>query len=94
MIYLCKQIRHIHSSRYSALAGERKHSAPAKMSSGHPRRQEPRSPVSGGVRRGPFSTQEREKALEAVRAVTQPKVCITNTVIANKKYSKYVVVQN
>ena len=74
MIYLYKQIRHIHSPRYSALAGERKHSAPAKMLSRHPRR---RSPVSGGVRRGPFSTQEREKALEAVRAVTQPKVCIT-----------------
>ena len=83
MIYLYKQIRHIRSPRYSALARERKHSAPAKMLSRHPRRQERRSPVSGGVRRGPLSTQEREKALEAVRAVTQPKVCITNS-IANK----------
>jgi len=63
MIYLCTQIRHIHSSRYSALA----------------------SPLSGGVRRGPFSTQEREKALEAVRAVTQPKVCITNTVCNSRQ---------
>ncbi|KAM7445324.1 regulation of mRNA cap binding [Porites harrisoni] len=61
------------ANRYSALAGERKHSAPAKVSAGESRRQEPRSPVSGGGRRGPFSTQEREKALEAVRAVTQPK---------------------
>ena len=73
---LYKRICNIYSSRYSALAGERKHSAPAKVSAGESRRQEPRSPVSGGGRRGPFSTQEREKALEAVRAVTQPKVCI------------------
>ena len=75
MIYLYEQIWHIHFSRYSILAGERKHSAPAKMSAGESRRQEPRSPVSGGGRRGPLSTQEREKVLEAVRTVTQPKVC-------------------
>ena len=29
----------------------------------------------GGGRRAPFGAGEREKALEAVRAVTQPKVC-------------------
>ena len=67
----------VHSSRYSALAGERKHSAPGKVSVGEPRRQEPRSPVSGGRRQGAVYTQEREKALEAVRAETQPKVWIT-----------------
>ena len=72
MIYLYEQICHIHFSRYSTLAGERRHLDPATMSLG-----EPRSSISGGGRRGPFSTQEREKALEAVRAVTQPKVCIT-----------------
>ncbi|KAL9970594.1 hypothetical protein ACROYT_G022998 [Oculina patagonica] len=59
-------------NRYSALAGERKFSAPARASSGS-NRQEPRSPISGGGRRGPFPGGEREKALEAVRAVTQPK---------------------
>ena len=65
------------SPRYSALAGERKLSAPARASSGDSRRQEPRSPISGGGRRGvgQFPQGEREKALEAVRAVTQPKVC-------------------
>ena len=66
--------------RYSALAGERKLSAPAKVSSGDSRRQEVRSPISGGGRRGPFPAQvEREKALEAVRAVTQPKVCSSDS---------------
>lgn len=59
-------------NRYSALAGERKHSAPARQNSGS--RQEPRSPISGGGRRGPIhQAGEREKALEAVRAVLQPK---------------------
>ena len=64
------------SPRYSALAGERKLSAPARASSGDSRRQEPRSPIFGGIRRGvgQFPQGEREKALEAVRAVTQPKV--------------------
>ena len=68
--YLCN------SPRYSALAGERKLSARARKSSGNSRRQEPRSPISGGGRRGvgQFPQGEREKALEAVRAVTQPKV--------------------
>ena len=60
----------------NALAGERKLSAPARASSGDSRRQEPRSPISGGGRRGvgQFPQGEREKALEAVRAVTQSKV--------------------
>lgn len=55
------------------MAGERKHSAPARQSAGG--RQEPRSPISGGGRRGPLQAGEREKALEAVRAAMQPKVC-------------------
>lgn len=59
-------------NRYSALAGERKYSAPARQNSGGSGRQEPRSPMGGG-RRAPFGAGEREKALEAVRAVTQPK---------------------
>ena len=68
----------VHNSpRYSALAGERKLSAPPRASSGDSRLQEPRSPLSGGGRRGvgQFPQGERERALEAVRAVTQPKVC-------------------
>ncbi|XP_027039827.1 eukaryotic translation initiation factor 4 gamma 3-like isoform X3 [Pocillopora damicornis] len=59
-------------NRYSALAGERKYSAPSRQNSGGSGRQEPRSPMGGG-RRAPFGAGEREKALEAVRAVTQPK---------------------
>ena len=55
------------------MAGERKHSSPARQNSGGQR--EPRSPISGGERRGPLPAGEREKALEAVRAVMQPKVC-------------------
>ena len=55
------------------MAGERKHSAPARQNSGG--RQEPRSPISGGGRRVPLPAGEREKALEAVRAAMQPKVC-------------------
>lgn len=55
------------------MAGERKHSDPATMSPGDPHRQEPRSPLSGGGRRGPLSALEGEKL---VRSVTQPKVCI------------------
>ena len=55
------------------MAGERKHSAPARQNSGG--RQEPRSPISGGGRRGPYQAVERERAIEAVRAAVQPKVC-------------------
>lgn len=73
MSYLYEQIFYIRSSRYSALAGERKHSDPATMSPGDPCRQEPRSPLSGGGRRGPLSALEGEKT---VRSITQPKVCI------------------
>ena len=45
MIYLYKRICHFCSSRYSSLAGERKHSVPAKMSSVDPRRQVPSSGI-------------------------------------------------
>lgn len=65
------------------MAGERKFSAPARQNSGGSGRQEPHSPISGGGRRGPFPAGEREKALEAVRAVTQPKVCSTSFFNAN-----------
>lgn len=60
------------------MAGERKYSAPARQNSGGSGRQEPRSPITGGGRRAPFQAGEREKALEAVRAVTQPKVCTSS----------------
>ena len=54
--------------RYSALAGERKHSASVRQNSS--------SPISGGGRRGPIhQAGEREKALEGVRRAVQPKVC-------------------
>ena len=73
--------------RYSALAGERKHSAPARQNSGS--RQEPRSPISGGGRRGPIhQAGEREKALQAVRAVLQPKVC-SSSMNLQKPFSSF-----
>ncbi|XP_068754239.1 eukaryotic translation initiation factor 4 gamma 1-like isoform X3 [Montipora capricornis] len=61
------------ANRYSAIAGDRKLSAPARASSSDSRRQEPRSPVSGEGRRGPLPQDEREKAVEAVRVAMQPK---------------------
>lgn len=75
--------------RYSALAGERKYSAPSRQNSGGSGRQEPRSPISGGGRRGPFQAGEREKAVEAVRAAMQPKVCSSSMNLQLKPLAKY-----
>ncbi|KAK2557679.1 Eukaryotic translation initiation factor 4 gamma 1 [Acropora cervicornis] len=61
------------ANRFSALSRDRKHSAPTRGNFGDSRRQEPRSPVSGGGRRGAVPQGEREKALQAVRAAMQPK---------------------
>lgn len=61
------------ANRFSALSSDRKHSAPTRGNFGDSRRQEPRSPVSGGSRRGAVPQGEREKALQAVRAAMQPK---------------------
>ncbi|XP_067049719.1 eukaryotic translation initiation factor 4 gamma 1-like isoform X3 [Acropora muricata] len=61
------------ANRFSALSSDRKHSAPTRGNFGDSRRQEPRSPVSGGGRRGAFPQGEREKAVQAVRAAMQPK---------------------
>lgn len=80
----------IHPARYSALAGERKLSAPARTSAGDARRQEPRSPISGGGRRGPFMQGEREKALEAARALSQPKVALTKVEFLKKLLLSFV----
>ncbi|XP_067048900.1 eukaryotic translation initiation factor 4 gamma 1-like isoform X2 [Acropora muricata] len=62
------------ANRFSALSSDRKHSAPTRGNFGDSRRQEPRSPVSGGGRRGAFTQGEREKAVQAVRAAMQPKL--------------------